>query len=98
MLERAVDHVADTGSIVTLKPQSPYTEKQGRYLAFIHFYTKVNRQPPAQADIQRHFGVTPPTVHQMVLRLEASGLIERTPKVARSIRVTAPTDELHRLL
>ena len=25
-----------------------------QYLAFIHLYTKLNRQPPAQADIQRY--------------------------------------------
>ena len=47
-----------------------YTEKQGQYLAFIHFYTKVNGRPPAEADMQRYFKVTPPTVHQMVLKLE----------------------------
>jgi len=67
-----------------------YTEKQGQYLAFIHFYTKVNGRPPAEADIQRYFKVTPPTVHQMVLKLESLGLIERRPGVGRSIRVVDP--------
>lgn len=76
----------------------PYTEKQGRYLAFIHFYTCVNGQPPAQADMQRYFGVTPPSVHQMVLALEKNGLIERLPRQPRSIRVLVPTDGLHTLL
>jgi Mn-dependent DtxR family transcriptional regulator len=42
-----------------------YTPKQGQYLAFIYYYTKINRRPLAEADIQRYFGVTPPTVHQM---------------------------------
>jgi repressor LexA len=37
------------------------------------YYTKLNRRPPAGADIQRYFGVTPPTVHQMILRLEELG-------------------------
>ena len=44
-----------------------FTEKQGQYLAFIYYYTKVNGRPPAEADMQRYFRVTPPSVHQMVL-------------------------------
>jgi hypothetical protein len=30
----------------------PFTEKQGQYLAFIYAYTKLNRRPPAEADMQ----------------------------------------------
>ena len=50
-----------------------FTEKQGQYLAFIHAYTRINKRPPAEADMQRHFRVTPPSVHQMVLTLERPG-------------------------
>ena len=64
-----------------------YTEKQGQYLAFIYYYTKVNGRPPAEADMQRYFRATPPTVHQMILTLERKGLISREPGEARSIRV-----------
>jgi DNA-binding MarR family transcriptional regulator len=64
-----------------------FTPRQGQYLAFIHAYTLVNGRPPAQADIQRFFQVTPPSVHQMLLTLERSGLISRRPGVARSIVV-----------
>ena len=64
-----------------------FTEKQGQYLAFIHAYTLVLGRPPAEADLQRHFQVTPPSVHQMVLALERDGLISRQPGVARSIKV-----------
>lgn len=71
-----------------------YTEKQGQYLAFIYYYTKINRRPPAEADIQRYFGVTPPTVHQMILKLEEQGLIKRVPGQARSIEVLLPPDQL----
>jgi DNA-binding MarR family transcriptional regulator len=85
-------------SIPLNAPARRYTEAQGRYLAFIHFYTKLNRQPPAESDMQRYFGVTAPSVHQMVLALEKNRLIERTPRTARSIRVVAPIDELHLLL
>jgi hypothetical protein len=64
-----------------------FTEKQGQYLAFIHAYTLVLGRPPAEADLQRHFQVTPPSVHQMVLTLERVGLIRRQPGVARSIEL-----------
>ena len=62
----------------------PFTDKQGQYLAFIRAYSRIFRQPPAEADMQRHFQVSPPSVHQMVLTLERAGLIRRTPGVARS--------------
>jgi repressor LexA len=71
-----------------------FTPLQGQYLAFIHAYTKLNRQPPAEADIQRYFGVTPPVAHQMVLTLHRKGLISRTPGVARSISVSLPLGEV----
>jgi len=72
----------------------PYTPKQGQYLAFIYYYTKLHGRPPAQADIQRYFGVTPPTVHQMILKLEELGLLERAPGQARSLRVRLPHEAL----
>ncbi len=67
--------------------QPGFTPKQGQYLAFIHAYTLVLGRPPAEADLQRFFRVTPPSVHQMVLTLERSGLIRRQPGIARSIKV-----------
>lgn len=71
-----------------------FTEKQGQYLAFIYHYTKINRRSPAQTDIQRYFGVSPPTVHQMVLTLERNGLISRKPRTSRSLEVLVPRDQL----
>src|SRR5262249_5418900 len=47
-----------------------FTPRQGQYLAYIHLYTRLHRRPPAEADIQQYFCVTPPSVHQMVLTLE----------------------------
>ena len=70
------------------------TERQGQYLAFIYYYSKINRRPPAEADIQRYFRVSAPTVHQMVLALEAAGHLERTPGQARSLRVLVRPDQL----
>ncbi len=64
-----------------------YTGKQGQYLAFIYYYTKLNAQAPAEADIQRYFGVSPPSVHQMLLTLQRLGFITRVPGQGRSIRL-----------
>jgi repressor LexA len=58
-------------------PTRKYTHKQGQYLAFIYYYTKVHGVAPAEAEIQRYFEVTPPSVHQMILTLERLGLITR---------------------
>jgi len=63
-------------------------------LAFIYYYTKINKRPPAEADIQWYFRVTPPTVHQMILRLEERGLIKRIPGQARTIEVLVPPEQL----
>lgn len=75
----------------------PFTEKQGQYLAFIHAYTLLNRQPPAEADFQRFFQVTPPTVHQMIVELERRNLISRIPRQARSLKLLLPAEDLPRL-
>ena len=74
-----------------------FTPTQGQYLAFIDAYTRVNLRPPAGADIQRRFGVTPPSVHQMVLALERAGLIRRQPGTPRSIEVLVKTRKSTRL-
>ena len=78
-------------------PGASFTDKQGQYLAFIDAYTRVHGRAPAEADMQRHFGVTPPSVHQMVLTLERAGLIQRQPGLARSIQVLVDPDRLPRL-
>ena len=52
------------------------------------------RRPPAEADMQRHFRVSPPSVHQMVLTLERNGLIRRQPGVARSIELLVAPQHL----
>lgn len=72
----------------------PYTEKQGQYLAFIHRYIKTRGYSPSESEIQMHFGVAGPTIHQMIVRLETLGLIEKLPYTARSIRLLLPEDQL----
>jgi len=71
-----------------------FTQRQGQFLAFIYYYTKLNSQPPAERDIERYFKVTAPAVHQMIVTLETKGLISRTPGVGRSIRLLVPREQL----
>ena len=71
----------------TLVGTKAFTPLQGQYLAFIRAYLLINGKPPAEADMQRFFRVTPPTIHQMILTLERRKLIMRSPGMARSIRL-----------
>ena len=75
-----------------------YTHKQGQYLAFIYYYSKIHGCAPSEAELQQYFRVSPPSVHQMILTLEARGLIERTPGQARSIHLLIRREELPDLL
>jgi LexA DNA binding domain-containing protein len=78
--------------VVKLAPL--YTPKQGQYLAFIYYFTKIHGEPPSEAEMQRYFRVTPPSVHQMVLGLESRGLIARIPGKPRSIRLLVNRAEI----
>ena len=89
LLVSASGHVQSVTTMATR-----FTDKQGQYLSFIYYYTKVNGRAPAEADMGRYFAVTPPSVHQMVLALESKGLIERTPGLGRSIRLRIAREEL----
>jgi SOS-response transcriptional repressor LexA len=71
-----------------------YTPRQGQYLAFIHYYTKIHGVAPAETDMQRYFRVSPPAVHDMVMILERQGFISREPRKPRSIRLLLSRAEL----
>ena len=71
-----------------------FTETQGQYLAFIHTYMLLNRQAPAEADFQRFFCITAPSVHSVIRLLERLGCIRRTPRQARSIELLVAADQL----
>jgi DNA-binding MarR family transcriptional regulator len=90
-----IDHATPRMSTDSSQPR--FTETQGQYLAFIYYYGLVNRRPPAEADIQAFFGVTPPTVHRMIIELERRGLIRRTPRQARSIAICVAAEEIPQL-
>jgi DNA-binding MarR family transcriptional regulator len=92
LLFRAPDH--RTATVSNFPSTTPYTDKQGQYLAFIYAYTKLHRRAPAEADMQSFFQVTPPSVHRMVVELEERGLIRRQPGQARSIELLVPPEQL----
>ena len=74
-----------------------FTAKQGQYLTYLYLYRKLHRQSPAESEIGRYFRVSPPSVHQMIVKLEELGLITRQPGVPRSIRVAVPRSEIPEL-
>ena len=71
-----------------------FTQLQGQYLAFIYAYGRIFKRPPAEADMRRHFEVTAPSVHQMVVTLEKAGLSKREPGRPRSIQIMFAPEEL----
>ena len=81
----------------SLEGRRRFTPRQGQYLAFIYYYTKLNGLPPAERDMERCFRTSPSAVHQMVLSLEKRRLIERTPGQARSIHLLLTREEIPHL-
>ena len=67
---------------ITSGAAEAYTPRQGQFLAFIHLYRKLHRRGPAETDLIKFFRVTPPAVHDMIVRLEKLGMISREPGVA----------------
>ncbi len=78
----------------TTAAKAQFTAKQGQYLAFIWAYAQINGRAPAEADFQRYFKVTAPSVHQMLKTLDQLGLIDKQPGVARSIQLCVAPQEL----
>ncbi len=96
VLEAVYDRLASIEDTLTdeegptetvVRESKQFTAKQGQYLAYIYYYTKIHGRPPAESDLQRFFRVTPPVVHQMIKTLDARGFIDRQPGAARSIRL-----------
>ena len=77
-----------------LDKKPKYTPRQGQFLAFIHYYARLNGCPPAEEDMARYFRITPPSAHQMVVTLEQRRLIERVPGQARSIHLLLAREDL----
>lgn len=85
-MQVAVEQIAPT------EPSDPGvkqpTKRQLEYLLFIDKYVKHFGRAPAEADIERHFLVSPPTVNQMMKMLERQGFITRKPGTPRSTRIS----------
>ena len=63
------------------------TPRQLEYLLFIHKYISRFGRAPAEADIERHFLVSAPSINQMMQMLERRGFITREPGVPRSAKI-----------
>lgn len=71
-----------------------FTPRQGQFLAFIYYYTKIHGCPPAESDMQRYFRISAPAIHQMVVTLDNRGFIKRESGKARSIRLLLARNQL----
>ncbi len=71
-----------------------FTHRQGQFLAFIHLYRKLHRQSPCETEMVQFFGVTPSSVHSMIVRLHELKLITRRPGVARTIQLAIPEADI----
>jgi DNA-binding MarR family transcriptional regulator len=74
-----------------------FTHRQGQFLAFIYWYTKLHRQAPSELDLRAFFGLTPPSVHSMIVKLHQLGLVSRQSGKPRSVRVTVSKEQLPEL-
>ncbi len=74
--------------------EKSFTTRQGEFLAFIYYYTKVNKVPPAEADIQRYFDISSASTHQMLTTLKNNQLLEKIPRKSRSMKVLIPVESL----
>jgi hypothetical protein len=66
-----------------------FTQKQGRYLAFIYVYAHMFREPKPNATAFPRQSALGPS-----LCLERDGLISREAGIARSIAIVVPPHEL----
>ncbi len=71
-----------------------YTPKQGQYLSFIYYFTKIIGSPPAEANFQKYFKTSPPAVHNMIRKLADKGFIQRKPRAPRSIKLLLERSEI----
>ena len=80
--KRLSEIVAQISDLIR-KPVKQFTDKEGQYLSFIYYYSKINGYPPA--------------VHQMIRTLEKRELIQKVPHESRTIRVLVSPKDLPEL-
>jgi len=74
--------------------ENKFTQRQGQYLAYIFYYSRINRRAPAEVDIQNYFKVSSASTHQMLRALAAKKLIKKEPGKSRSVTVLIPQSQL----
>ena len=76
------------------KIKNKFTQRQGQYLAYIFYYSRINKRAPAEIDIQNYFEVSSASTHQMIRGVVAKKLIKKEQGKGRSIVVLIPQDQL----
>ena len=74
-----------------VKAKPRFTARQGRYLAYLHQYRQLHGQGPSESEIARYLGVSPPSAHLMIVRLEGLGLVRRVPGARPRPLVSSPS-------
>ena len=91
------DHKLTTMSIQEPAKHPLFTEKQGQYLTYIYFYTKINFRPPAQRDIENYFQVSAASVHSMIKTLKSKKLLSSKQGKPRSLKLLIGKKSLPKL-
>ena len=71
-----------------------YTDKQGQYLAFIYYYSKIHGCSPSEAEMQQYFLSLAASCTSDGVDTRSARHIARTPGQARSIHLLISRDEL----
>jgi hypothetical protein len=79
---------------MTAKAAVRITRAQGQLVAYVYWYTKVHRVPPAENEIADFLGIRGPSAHQLILRLEAKAILSRQPGEPRTIKILLAREEV----
>lgn len=72
------------------------TARQAQALRYIRDYIRLHDGSPSEEELARHLGITAPAAHDLIIRMERSGLVRRKPGAARSVTPTDDSAELQR--
>lgn len=74
-----------------------FTQKQGQYLSFIFYYSKLNKKSPAFRDFEIYFESSSASVNSMIKKLVEKRLISKEAGKSRSIELLIERNELPEL-
>ncbi len=95
--ESATDRLATRGTIAREQASGRLSKTQGQLVAFVYWYTKVHRVPPAENEIADFLGVRGPSAHAMIVRLAEKKVLSRRPGEPRTLTVLLPREEIPEL-